>query len=158
MEVRLGCGPAALGWVLLVAGGWFLLKRTVDPGPWVLPSILTAAALALAVAAIRQRRTDTYTTACLLAGWAVYAWLDGYLAGGLPFSLLLGFLGLGLLLAYASIRPIQPVLLLPAALLLGAATVLYIVGASVSLLRPYLPYVLVALGAYLVWRGLRRRN
>lgn len=155
MEIRVE-GPW-LALFLLGLGAWFLLRAVLNPGPWFAPATLGALALAAAAAyGAGGRRLRWLTAAWLLGAWAAYQGLDAYLPGGMSGAYFFAFLGFGFLGLYATgTRPaLWP--LLPASLLLGLATLVWMLNMGLALAPYLLPVLLMAYGGWLLVRGRRR--
>lgn len=157
MDVRARVDGPWLALALIGLGGWFLIREVFGLGAWFAPATLGALALAcLAAYLTAWRRQRWLAGAWLLGGWALYLALDAYLPGGLPFPFFFAFLGLAFLGLYAcGARPaFWP--LLPASLLLGVATFLWMLSVGLTLLPYLLPLGLVGYGIWLLARQRRR--
>lgn len=158
MRFEVDIGGRWLSYVLIGVGLWWLVRSWWQPGPWYSGATLGVLALGLGLAyRLRERRWSYLTGAWLLAAWAVYLLLDAYLLGGLPFAFFFAFLGLAFFGVYAfGTRPaLWPVL--PGSLLLGLATVLWVLSVGFQLAPYLLPLLLVAGGIWLVLGGSRNR-
>lgn len=153
MDMRVRVDGPWLAVLLIGLGAWFLVREVFALGPWFAPAtlaVLTAAAAAAWL--ITGRRLRWLTAAWLLGAWTAYKALDAYLTGGLPFAFFFAFLGLGFLGVY--VLAVRPALwpLVPASLLLGLATLLWMISVGLTL-APYLvPVALIAYGAWLLTR------
>lgn len=154
--VSVNLGSLSLGLLLVLAGFWFLAREFFGLGPWFAPATLASLAGVCAGAWLGTRSVSWLTGAFFLGSWALYKALDVYFGGTLPYSFLPAFWGLGFMLLYAvATRPLRwP--LVPASLLLGLATVMYVVGVGIETAKYWAPAALVLWGIYMIVRASRR--
>lgn len=154
MYVRLG--RTTMGIVLVLIGAWFIVKLVLHPGPWFAGATWVLLTLLASAYAAYTRAPGWVLVAFLSAGTAAYAFADAYL--GLPGSFYFVFLALGCFGLYQFVtRPFRWPLYL-AAVLLGMATVFFIMGIAIRFALYLLPLLLLIWGVSLLLQSGPRRG
>jgi hypothetical protein len=148
-------GAVSVGLLLMLAGLWFMAREFLGPGPWFVPATLAVLTAASFAGWAVTRRVSWLTGLFFLLSWTAYKALDVWFGGKLPYSFLPAFWGIGFMVLYTvGTRPYRwP--LIPASLLLGLATVMYVVGVGIETARYWVPAALLLWGLYMIVRGAR---
>jgi|GEM_PF-4364940 len=153
MYINFRFNPIWMGALLVFLGVWFVAREVFHVGPWFGPVSLAVMALASAVGHFVTRRAFGWLMLVYVFGsWAAFASLDVLLAYRLPGSFLPAFWGLGLMAYYALHTRPNRWPLIPATILLGVATVLYVISVGVRTAPYWIPVLLIIWGLSTLFR------